>query len=129
MTRQGWDSWMASPTQWTGVCVSSGSWWWTGKPGVLLSVGLQRVRHDWATELIYLVLRVSLLSGTARSLWLILCLEQYWETNQKQSRNKLIITEWINPPWLSTWHSCLLSPTALRIFSCLWEFGESFFST
>ena len=31
--------------------VSSGSWWWTGKPGVLQSVGLQRGRHDWVTEL------------------------------------------------------------------------------
>ena len=43
--------WMASPTQWTGVWVDSGSWWWTGRPGVLQSMGLQRVGHDWATEL------------------------------------------------------------------------------
>ena len=42
---------MASPTQWTWVCVDSGSWWWTGRPGVLWFMGLQRVRHDWATEL------------------------------------------------------------------------------
>ena len=42
---------MASPTQWTWVWVNSGSWWWTGRPGVLQSMGLQRVRHDWATEL------------------------------------------------------------------------------
>ena len=40
-----------SPTQWTWVLASSGSWWWTGKPGVLQSVGLQRVSHNWATEL------------------------------------------------------------------------------
>ena len=38
-------------TQWTWVWVNSGSWWWTGKPGVLQSMGSQRVRHDWATEL------------------------------------------------------------------------------
>ena len=38
-------------TRWTWVWVSSGSWWWTGKPGVLQSMGLQRVGHDWATEL------------------------------------------------------------------------------
>ena len=43
--------WMASPTQWTCVWVNSGSWWWTGKPGVLQSMGSQRVWHDWATEL------------------------------------------------------------------------------
>ena len=43
-----WDGWMASPTQWTWV--SSGSRWWTGRPGVLQFMGLQRVGHDWATE-------------------------------------------------------------------------------
>ena len=48
---RGWDGWMASPTQWTRVWVSSGSWWWTWKPGVLQSMGLQRFRHNWATEL------------------------------------------------------------------------------
>ena len=48
---RGWDGWMASPTQWMWVWVSSGSWWWTGKPGVLQSLGSQRVRHDWVTEL------------------------------------------------------------------------------
>ena len=47
---RGWDSWMASPTQQTWVWVNSRSWWWTGKPGVLQSMGSQRVRHDWATE-------------------------------------------------------------------------------
>ena len=51
---RGWDGWMASPTQWTWVWVSSRSWWWTGKPGVLQSVRSQRVRHDWATELNWL---------------------------------------------------------------------------
>ena len=48
---RGWDGWMASLTQWTWVWASSGSWWWTGRPGVLRSVGLQRFRHDWVTEL------------------------------------------------------------------------------
>ena len=48
---RGWDGWMASPTQWTWVWVNSRSCWWTGKPGVLQSVGSQRVGHNWATEL------------------------------------------------------------------------------
>ena len=48
---RGWDGWMASPTWWTWVWASSGSWWWTGRPGVLQSMGSQRVRHGWATEL------------------------------------------------------------------------------
>ena len=47
----GWDGWMASPTQWIWVWVNSRSWWWTGRPGVLQSMGLQRFWHDWATEL------------------------------------------------------------------------------
>ena len=48
---RGWDGWMASPTQWTWVWVDPGSWWWTGRPGVLQFMGLQRVGHNWATEL------------------------------------------------------------------------------
>ena len=48
---RGWDGWMASLTRWTWVWVNSGSWWWTGRPGVLQLMGSQRVGHDWATEL------------------------------------------------------------------------------
>ena len=50
------------PTQWTWVWVSSGSWWWTGKPGVLQPMGSERVGHDWVTEL---------------TEWLILCVSPY----------------------------------------------------
>ena len=49
-----WACWMASLTWWTWAWVGSGSWLWTGKPGVLKSMGLQRVGHDWATELNWL---------------------------------------------------------------------------
>ena len=58
--RRGWqrmrwlddiNGWMASLTQWTSVWVNSGSWWWTGRPGVLQSMGSQRAGHNWATEL------------------------------------------------------------------------------
>ena len=48
---RGWDGWMASLTQWTWIWASSGSWWSTGKPGVLQSIRSQRVRHNWVTEL------------------------------------------------------------------------------
>ena len=47
---RGWDDWMASPTQRTWVWANSGRWWRIVKPGVLQSMGSQRVRHDWATE-------------------------------------------------------------------------------
>ena len=46
-----WDGWMASLTRWTWVWVNSGSWWWTGRPGLLGFMGSQRVRHDWVTQL------------------------------------------------------------------------------
>ena len=48
---RGWDGWMATLTQWMWAWVNSGSWWWTGRPGVLQFMGSQRVGHDWATEL------------------------------------------------------------------------------
>ena len=50
---RGWDGWMSTLTQWTWVWVNSGSWWWTGRPGVLRFMGSQRVGHGWVTELIY----------------------------------------------------------------------------
>ena len=47
---RGWDGWMASLTRWTWVWVNTRSWWWTGKPGVLQFVGLQKVRYNLANE-------------------------------------------------------------------------------
>ena len=57
---RGWDSWMASPTQWTWVWVNSGSWWWTGRPGVLWSMESQSQTRlsDWA-ELSFLESQLS----------------------------------------------------------------------
>ena len=63
---RGWDGWMATPTRWTWVWVNSGSWWWMGSPGVLRFIGSQRVRHDWVTELNWIIL-LSLFFGN----WLI----------------------------------------------------------
>ena len=53
---RGWDGWMASPTLWTWVWIDSGSWWWTGRPGVLRFMGSQRVGHDWVTELNWMMM-------------------------------------------------------------------------
>ena len=47
------DGWMASLTWWMWVSVNSGSWWWTGRPGMLRFMGSQRVGHDWVTDLIW----------------------------------------------------------------------------
>ena len=64
---RGWDGWMASLTRWTWVSVNSGTWCWTGRPGVLRFMGLQRVGHNWATEL-------------------------NWNCNQMNSKNSLCCT-------------------------------------
>ena len=48
---RGWDGWMASPTRWIWVWVDCRSWWWTGRPGVLWFMGLQRVGHNWVKSL------------------------------------------------------------------------------
>ena len=58
-----WDGWMESLTQWTWVWASSGSWWWTEKPGILQSMGFQSVGHDWATELNWKVFYLGLPLG------------------------------------------------------------------
>ena len=52
---RGWDGWMASLTQWTWVWVNSGSWWWTGRPGMLQSIGSQRIGHTWVAELNWII--------------------------------------------------------------------------
>ena len=50
-----WDGCMPPPTRWTWVWVNSGSWWWTGGPGVLRFMGSHRVGHDWANELNWMI--------------------------------------------------------------------------
>ena len=55
---RGWDGWMASPTQWTLVWVNYRSWWWTGRPGMLLFMASQRVGQDWVTELNWTMIRL-----------------------------------------------------------------------
>ena len=64
---RGWDGWMASLTQWTWVWASSGSWWWTGRPGMLQSMGSPRVGHNWATELNWTCIHSILLLSKAQA--------------------------------------------------------------
>ena len=86
---------MASPTWWTWVWVNSGRWWWTGRPGLLLFMGSQRVGHNWVTELnwtelcyLLVILAISqIFSSLLYLLWLLL--NQTWvcspDTQQSQS--------------------------------------------
>ena len=60
---------MASLSQWTWVCVNSGSWWWTGRPGGLQFMGSQRVRHNWATELNWTELKTNRLPVFLQKGW------------------------------------------------------------
>ena len=62
---RGWDGWMTSPTRWMWVWVNSGSWWWTGRPGVLQFMESQRVGHYWATELNWRECSMTLIVKTA----------------------------------------------------------------
>ena len=71
------DGWMASPTQWTWVWVKSGRWWWTGRPGVLRFMGLQRVGHDWATDLIWSDAFSNVILRIALAIWGLLWFYEY----------------------------------------------------
>ena len=71
--QQRWDGWMASLTRWMWVWVNSGSWWCTGRPGVLRFMGSQRVGHDWATELNWTELNALYLVNTQYMTILMKC--------------------------------------------------------
>ena len=98
--KRGWDGWMASLTRWTWVLAGSRSWWWTGKPGVLQSMGSQRVRHDWATELNWtdkVEAQVSLLWTKARRRqWLqVICIQRGNFIRQNQWARGLGTEQWM----------------------------------
>ena len=69
---RGWDGWMASPTPWTWVWANSRRWWRTVKPGMLQSMGLQKVGYDWMTELNWTELNWCLQKASCKAKWLFL---------------------------------------------------------
>ena len=96
----GWDGWTASPTRWARVWASSGSWWWTGKPGMLQSMGSQRAEQNWATELM-LMLRLQYfghLMQRANSLEKTLRLGNNWRQKEKRAPEDEIVRwhHWFN---------------------------------
>ena len=92
-----WDGWMVSLTRWTWVWVNSGSWWWTGRPGVLRFMGLQRVGHDWATDLIW----SDLMYGKIKSL-------DFWSYSfdTQLSRASILFFSILNSPPVKPSGSC-----------------------
>ena len=106
---RGWDGWMASPTQWTWVWVSSGSWWWTGRPGVLQSMRSQRVGHDWPTEL----------NWTEPLPWHLL--PWYSRMEWRMLNSVLRSQSSPNPQWREKGRLCLIfkmGPTFCSLFYC-----------
>ena len=91
----GWAGWIASPTQWTWVWVNSGSWQWTGRPGVLQSMGLQRVGHHWATELNWNDVEVKTWMERQGEIWMVSPLDakhtQLWVLSLQRILRKPIL--------------------------------------
>ena len=84
--------WMASPTPWTWVWVNPGSWWWTGRPGMLWFMGSQRVRHDWATELNWtdwIIVRIPRVNTWKIFKILSHSSKQKWKNNKKIKHNQV----------------------------------------
>ena len=110
---RGWDGWMASLTWWTWVWVSSGSWWWTGKPGVLQSMGSQRVGYDRATELnwyyicislmLYLTLMLGKIEGKTRRGWQ----RMRWLDSIINSMDRNLSKLWEIVKYRIAWHAAL----------------------
>ena len=92
---RGWDGWMASPTQWTWVWASSRSWWWTGIPGMLPSMGLQRVGHNWVTELNWLIGITECLDNLSHS----------WSGSRERSGNLRMITQFRSGSAERSWNA------------------------
>ena len=89
-----WNKVMASPTRWTRMWASSRSWRWSGKPGVLPSMASQRVGHDWATELILILTRISFI--TTDNMWFQQSLFSKWPANFWPLRLTMVLTVFIN---------------------------------
>ena len=130
-----WDGWMASLPPWTWVWVNSGSWWWTGRPGMLRFMGSQRVGHNWATELdwtnstfknLYTHIQAPLVAQIVKNLP---ALRETWvqslgreKSPEKRTATYSSIVAWRIPwteepgglqsmgsqtlTWLSGWHTC-----------------------
>ena len=111
---RGWDGWMASLTRWTWVWVNSGSWWWTGRPGVLRFMGSQRVGHNWATELNWTEPLDSTSTLSHCIISLIIPADQLWVCSTEGSKTKwkplCMLSLW---RWLWLWLRSELRPGSL----------------
>ena len=117
--RRGWDSWMASPTQWTWVWVNSRSWlWWTGRPGVLQSMGSQSQTwlSDW-TELKQVLVPAKLKNRSSK-----LITTSHW--NQRQPPSCYYKPCLLQPYWFTLVPSAPMCGPGWRVESSSpgWEY-------
>ena len=112
---RGWDSWMALPAWWTWVWTSSESWWWTGNPGVLQSMGSQRGRHNWVTELDWTFLHPFCSSHFVRPLRSLFRYASIYSDSAVKNLPAMHETQemWFNPwdrkiPWRRKWQPTLV---------------------
>ena len=109
---RGWDGWMASLTQRIWVWASSGSWWRAVRPGVLQSMGSQRVGHDWATEL-----NCTLRSNTSQIDWYQSLLPIRWNSKNCLLKKVKNLPNFLIIPM----HPCVLSRFShVRLFVTPW---------
>ena len=101
---RGWAGWMA---QWTWVWASSGSWWWTGKPGVLPSMGSQRVGHNWVIELKPTFRKIKPYFGSSQLFNKNLCFPyeflNFWKGKRLILKRKIIPTPYSPPTPIKGW--------------------------
>ena len=133
---RGWDGWMASLTWWTWVWASSGSRWWTGKPGMMLSMGSQRVGHDWVTEMNWIEQRSMCAYSVVSDSWQppglhpasLLCPWNFPGKNMRVGCHFLLqgifLTQGLNPSLLCLlhWQVDSLPVSHLGKISIGWEF-------
>ena len=128
---RGWDGGMASPTRWTWVWVNSGSWWWTGRPGMLWFMGSQRVRHDWATELNWTEVK----NVSKLSLWSFLLHLKYYLAHGRCSVQSVQSLNFLSLTFFNI--ACLLIPIIMPLHVkavietgiCAYSNAHSFFAS
>ena len=114
-------TWMASPTRWTWVSVNSGSWWWTGRPGMLRFMGWQRVGHDWATDLIWYTILLGRCQNQLRWLQILLPLGQdticpLADTFPSFFPQQIFIEHFTSGAVSGTWDKALIQKEMVSVF-------------
>ena len=106
---------------WTWVWISSGSWWWTGKPDMLQSMGSQRVGHDWATELNWTV--VCMYVSVCMYIYICVCLYIFFiHSSFNGNLDCFHVLAIVKQHCSEYWGACILSNHVfLQIYAQEWD--------